>query len=384
MTAARITDLAAAGTLLGTEFVEISALSTTVTITAATISAAASDNSYNDSGNGFVTAGFDIGDRVKVSGFTGSAANNILVGTITALTAGKMTIGGAEGEVIVDDAAGESVTITKWVSQRVSLDEILQRAAFNLFKADISPAQITATQNDYNPTGLSTASLVRVNSDAARSITGLAGGADGRSIVIANVGAFSITLEDEDAGSTAGNRFALAGDLVMAADTAYHLEYDATSSRWRLVGAVSLSGTGLLASNNLSDVANAVTAGANIRPVEHLAVACSDETTAITTGTGKVTFRMPYAFTVTAVRASVGTAPTGSTIIIDINEAGASILSTKLSIDASEKTSTTAASAAVISDGSLADDAEITIDFDQVGSTVAGAGVKVVLIGYRT
>lgn len=123
---------------------------------------------------------------------------------------------------------------------------------------------------------------------------------------------------------------------------------------------------------------------ANLKPTEHIQVACSDETTAITTGTAKVTFRMPYAFTVTDVRASVNTAPTGSTILIDINESGTTILSTKLMIDASEKTSTTAATPAVISDSSLADDAEMTIDFDQVGSTIAGKGVKVILIGHRT
>jgi hypothetical protein len=120
----------------------------------------------------------------------------------------------------------------------------------------------------------------------------------------------------------------------------------------------------------------------NTLPAE-IGLACSDETTAITTGAGKVTFRMPYAMTVTAVRASVTTAPTGSTLVIDINEGGTTILSTKLSIDVSEKTSTTAASAAVISDSALADDAEITIDFDQVGSTIAGAGVKVWIIGTR-
>lgn len=112
--------------------------------------------------------------------------------------------------------------------------------------------------------------------------------------------------------------------------------------------------------------------------------ACSDETTALTTGVAKVTWRTPYAFTLTGVRASVTTAPTGSTLIVDINESGSTILSTKLSIDASEKTSTTAASAAVISDTSLANDAEITIDIDQIGSTVAGAGLKVTLIGYPT
>ena len=114
-----------------------------------------------------------------------------------------------------------------------------------------------------------------------------------------------------------------------------------------------------------------------------IGLACSDEESNLETGTGVVTFRMPYAMTLTAVRASVTTAPTGSTIIVDINEAGTTILSTKLSIDASEKTSTTAASAAVISDSALADDAEITIDIDQVGSSVAGAGLKVWLIGTR-
>lgn len=117
-------------------------------------------------------------------------------------------------------------------------------------------------------------------------------------------------------------------------------------------------------------------------PVE-IGLACSDETTALTTGTAKVTFRMPYAMTLTAVRASVTTAPTGSTLVVDINEAGTSVLSTKLSIDATEKTSTTAATAAVISDSALADDAEITVDIDQIGATVAGAGLKVWLIGVR-
>jgi hypothetical protein len=116
-----------------------------------------------------------------------------------------------------------------------------------------------------------------------------------------------------------------------------------------------------------------------------IAIACSDETTALTAGTAKVTFRMPYAFTLTDVRASVTTAPTGGTLLtVDINENGSTILSTKLTFDASEKTTTTAATPRVISDSSLADDAEITIDIDAVGSTIAGAGLKVYLIGTRT
>jgi hypothetical protein len=115
-----ITDFTAAGTLTGDELLEVSQLSTTVRKVATTLSAQASDNSYNDSGAGFVTAGFAVGDRVNVAGFTGNAANNITVGVITALTAGKMTIGGTDGDVIVDDAAGESVTIAKWTTRRTT------------------------------------------------------------------------------------------------------------------------------------------------------------------------------------------------------------------------------------------------------------------------
>ena len=123
---------------------------------------------------------------------------------------------------------------------------------------------------------------------------------------------------------------------------------------------------------------------ANAAKTEAIAIACSDETTDLTTGTAKVTFHMPYAFTLTGVKAGVTTAPVGSTIIVDINEAGSTILSTKLTIDASEKTSATAATAAVISDTALASDALITIDIDQVGSSTAGTGLKVYLIGYQT
>ena len=117
---------------------------------------------------------------------------------------------------------------------------------------------------------------------------------------------------------------------------------------------------------------------------EVIAIACGDESTAHATGTAVVTFAMPYAFTLTGVKASVTVAPVGSTMLVDINEAGTTILSTKLMIDASEKISATAATAAVISDTALADNALITIDIDQIGSSTAGAGLKIYLIGHAT
>ena len=117
---------------------------------------------------------------------------------------------------------------------------------------------------------------------------------------------------------------------------------------------------------------------------EVIAMAVSDETTALTTGTDKLTFRMPFAMTLEEVRASLTTAgSTSGTTTVDINENGTTILSTKLTIDQGETTSTTAATPAVISDSALADDSKITIDIDAVSGGGTEAGLKVYLIGRR-
>jgi hypothetical protein len=108
-------------------------------------------------------------------------------------------------------------------------------------------------------------------------------------------------------------------------------------------------------------------------------IVLSDETTDLTTGTDIRTISMPIDATLTGVFISVNTAPTGSTIIVDINESGTSVLSTKLSIDAGEKNSSTAATPPVISDSSLGKYNEISFDIDQIGSTVAGDGLKAII-----
>lgn len=132
-----------------------------------------------------------------------------------------------------------------------------------------------------------------------------------------------------------------------------------------------------------ADLAVISTGGAALTTIPCVVgVACSDEaTTDLTTGTAKATFRMPHAMTVTAVRSSLGTVSSSGLVTVDINEAGTTILSTKLTIDQGEKTSTTAATAAVISDGALADDAEITVDIDAAGT--GARGLKVWLLGTR-
>ena len=101
--------------------------------------------------------------------------------------------------------------------------------------ADISPAQIVANTDNYSPTNLATAAVLRLSTDTSRNITGLAGGSDGRVLFLFNVGSFDIVLV-HDATSTAANRFYCpnSANLTVVPNGAAILLYDTTSSRWRV------------------------------------------------------------------------------------------------------------------------------------------------------
>ncbi len=130
----------------------------------------------------------------------------------------------------------------------------------------ISPTQITADQNDYAPTGFATAATVRLSTDASRIVTGLAGGALGRLIAIYNVGDFNLVLANENAGSTAANRFSLGSSVTLTPNTGLVLQYDATTARWRAQGAPSSGGGGVTLFTELSDVPQSYS-GASLKVV---------------------------------------------------------------------------------------------------------------------
>jgi len=178
-----------------------------------------------------------------------------------------------------------------------------------------------------------------------------------------------------DAGSFATIAVADASHTTFATGESGNLTLD-------VAGNVTIdSDTGVI---TFSDGGASLATVASLRQ-ESFIMAASDETTALTVGTNKAVFRIPYAFTLTAVRASLTTAGTTSGLTtIDIHESGTTILSTKITIDLTETTSTTAATAPVISDASLANDAEMTIDVDAISGGGTEAGLKVTLIGYQT
>lgn len=119
---------------------------------------------------------------------------------------------------------------------------------------------------------------------------------------------------------------------------------------------------------------------ARLDAVDVTQVACSDETTALTTGTAKATFRVVGARNLIGVRGSLSTAQTSGTVVtVDVNKNGTTVLSTKLTCDNGEKTTTTAATPAVISVAAFADDDEVTVDIDALGDGTA-KGLKVSLL----
>jgi microcystin-dependent protein len=89
------------------------------------------------------------------------------------------------------------------------------------------------------------------------------------------------------------------------------------------------------------------------------------------TQAGVAYYRMPWAATLTGVKANLNSNAT-SEITIDVNEGVNSVLSTKLTIDSGESSSKTAASPAVISDPTIADDALLTFDIDAADTGDSG------------
>lgn len=102
----------------------------------------------------------------------------------------------------------------------------------------LAPAALSAgNNNNYNPTGMSTAVIVRLaTAGGGPFITGIAGGSSGRVVHLYNTGADTIVFTHLDGSSTAANQFITptAASMNLATNQSMTWVYDSTSSKWRL------------------------------------------------------------------------------------------------------------------------------------------------------
>jgi hypothetical protein len=216
---------------------------------------------------------FKFADRIKETSTTTGTGDVTLAGAVTQFRAFSsvlsngdtcyyaiVTSGGADWEVglgtfvsatpaiarttvlassnaggLVDLAAG-----SKDVFMTFPALAALTAYAGTLFPS-ISPAQISADQNNYAPTGIDAANALNLSASAAYALTGLSTGSSGRVVSLINSGATNILLTNEDENSTAANRFAIPDGLaaILPGAVAQAL-YDTVASRWRVLGIAGL------------------------------------------------------------------------------------------------------------------------------------------------
>ena len=102
--------------------------------------------------------------------------------------------------------------------------------------AVITPATLTTTADDYNPTDFDIAALVRLSSSTTVNITGMQAPSVFTVKYFVNAGANIIKFLDEDSGSLAANRFSINADISMQANEGVIAIYDTISARWRVMG----------------------------------------------------------------------------------------------------------------------------------------------------
>ena len=134
------------------------------------------------------------------------------------------------GDILTPDGGDQQIQITP------DFNQVVRAAADENLTDTVTPDPLTATTNNYS---MGQGTYFRLStSGGAQIITGFANVQAGRRIFIFNVaGGANITLNNQDAGSSAENRIitGTGAAVVIQSDRGAVLFYDGISTRWRLV-----------------------------------------------------------------------------------------------------------------------------------------------------
>ncbi len=101
----------------------------------------------------------------------------------------------------------------------------------------LTPSALTVNTNDYAPTNVQGAAVMRVAATGAVDLTGIVAAATPHAKLLLNVGAQTITLKPASGSSAAANRFRCAGaaDVALTAGRGVWIWYDVVSTVWQVV-----------------------------------------------------------------------------------------------------------------------------------------------------
>lgn len=174
---------------------------------------------------------FQGGAHFSGTGFTVDFDSNVNIDGTFTVTGGATFTGGVDASALNVTNGGAGITGKLDVRQNANLS------------GDISPSAITGTQTDWAPTGIATASIIRVALSGSATIDSIdpGSGADGRILILHNLAAnssgFTITLVHASGSGTATMRLACSGDANKTINPGGSalLIYDNTTTRWRVL-----------------------------------------------------------------------------------------------------------------------------------------------------
>ncbi len=237
--------------------------------------------SFWDSNFGYLT---NYGIGMKSGGsYISMNATNLMLGAGDGTTGKLVQIGGGAnlvwhaGTSTAEDCppcavvgfTKASAAVIGLIASPTTADDTFPNGATLAMTAN-TPAQITANQNDYNPSIASY--FQRWSTDASRNVTGLTFAVTqvaGQMHRIWNVGTNNLVLVNDDgSSSTAANRFltSTGSNLTIATKECADVQYDTTVSRWRATpcAAAASGGSGTVNSGTAKRLAYYASTGTTV------------------------------------------------------------------------------------------------------------------------
>jgi len=198
--------------------------------------------SINDNGTGTIMGGqlnssgnfvvqpagtIDLHANTTVTGSL-TATTSVLAPTIDTASAGTLSIGTTNATAIT---LAKNTTVTANLTVTNAGNVAFERGT------DFST---TGTSNDVS---FGTGALFRLTGASAQTITGIAGGANGRIITLVNAASQAATIANNSGSSSAGNKIitGTGANITVVAGGSISLVYDSGDSVWRVVGAAGTS-----------------------------------------------------------------------------------------------------------------------------------------------